>query len=237
MQDREHILRAYDDELKQLAALIMRMTTLVETQFEAAMRSLRERDNALAERVRCSDADIDALEQEVEHLAVNMIALRQPMANDLRYIVTCLKVSSDIERIGDYARNIGKRVLILNRKPAIPMVQSVDRMAEMVRAMLHDICTAFLKGDSDKALAIWNADAAVDACYTSLFRELLTYMMEDPRHITPCTHLLFIAKHIERMGDLVTNVAESIHYRVTGAPLTDRRTGADVLLQEDAPAG
>ena len=159
-------------------------------------------------------------------------ALRQPMANDLRYVVSTLRTSSDIERIGDYAKNIAKRAMALNQLPAEPLLRGVLRIGRPVQAMLKDVMDAHLQGDTAKAIEVWEADEEVDALYTSLFRELLTYMMEDPRHITPCTHLLFIAKNLERIGDHATNIAEIIHFQVEGVSLGDRRPKADASNYE-----
>ena len=221
--EQDHIVTAYDEELDQLSNMISRMSGQVEAQFSAALKAVETRNDDLAEQVRNSDKDIDRLDHEIDELAVRTIALRQPMANDLRSIVSSMKTASDIERIGDYAKNIAKRTVVLNQVPQLPVTRSVVRMGETVTSMMKDIFDAYLQGDSQKAMEVWESDEEVDNHYTSLFRELLTYMMEDPRHISPCTHLLFIAKNIERMGDLCTNIAETLYYRETGERLTDRR--------------
>ena len=223
----EHIVRAYDEELEQLTNMISQMGGLAESQFDAAMQAIEKRDDDLAMRTREKDKEIDQLEHDIEVLAVRMIATRQPMANDLRYIISCLKTSSDIERLGDYAKNMAKRAIVLNQVPTMQTTRSVLRMGRLVQKMINDVFDAFLAGDKDKAINVWESDEEVDNHYTSLFRELLTYMMEDPRNITPCTHLLFIAKNIERMGDLTTNIAESIYFRVEGKVLADNRPKAD----------
>lgn len=227
MENKDHIVRAYDSDLEDLSGLFSRMSGLAEAQLEGAMKAVETRNEELAASIRQSDKEIDELEKEIENLAVKTIALRQPMADDLRYIISCLKTASDVERIGDYAKNIAKRSIVLNQSAPMPMTGSIMRMARSVQGMLKDVFDAFIQGDAEKALAVWEADAEVDNHYTSLFRELLTYMMEDPRHITPCTHLLFIAKNIERMGDLATNVAETVYYRVKGQPLAGTRPKAD----------
>ena len=227
-----HIHAEYDNEFKKLTKLLARMGGLAESQLANALIAIEKRDNKLAMAVKDGDKEIDALEHEIESLVVRMLALRQPMANDLRYVVSTLRTSSDIERIGDYAKNIAKRAMALNQLPAEPLLRGVLRIGRPVQAMLKDLMDAHLQGDTAKAIEVWEADEEVDALYTSLFRELLTYMMEDPRHITPCTHLLFIAKNLERIGDHATNIAEIIHFQVEGVSLGDRRPKADASNYE-----
>jgi len=227
-----HIHAEYDNEFKKLTKLLARMGGLAESQLANALIAIEKRDNKLAMAVKDGDKEIDALEHEIESLVVRMLALRQPMANDLRYVVSTLRTSSDIERIGDYAKNIAKRAMALNQLPAEPLLRGVLRIGRPVQAMLKDVMDAHLQGDTAKANEVWEADEEVDALYTSLFRELLTYMMEDPRHITPCTHLLFIAKNLERIGDHATNIAEIIHFQVEGVSLGDRRPKADASNYE-----
>lgn len=227
-----HIHAEYDNEFKKLTKLLARMGGLAESQLANALIAIEKRDNKLAMAVKEGDKEIDALEHEIESLVVRMLALRQPMANDLRYVVSTLRTSSDIERIGDYAKNIAKRAMALNQLPAEPLLRGVLRIGRPVQAMLKDVMDAHLQGDTAKAVEVWEADEEVDALYTSLFRELLTYMMEDPRHITPCTHLLFIAKNLERIGDHATNIAEIIHFQVEGVSLGDRRPKADASNYE-----
>jgi len=224
---KDHIVAAYDQEFKKLTKLLSQMGGLAEVQLANALTAIEKRDDRLAKKVKKSDKEIDQLERDIEALVIRMLALRQPVANDLRYIVATLRISSDIERIGDYAKNIGKRAIALNQLPAEPLLKGVVRIGQPVQAMLKDVMDAFLQGDMAKAIDVWEADEEVDGLYTSLFRELLTYMMEDPRHITPCTHLLFIAKNLERIGDHATNIAETIHFQVEGTPLSDRRPKAD----------
>lgn len=222
-----HIVAAYDEEFKKLTKMVAGMGGLAERQLAGALNAIEKRDDQLAKTIKAADKDIDSLEQDIESLVVRMLALRQPVANDLRYIVSTLRTSSDIERIGDYAKNIAKRAIALNQLPTEPLLRGVLRMGRPVQTMLKDVMDAHLQGDTSKAIEVWEADKEVDALYTSLFRELLTYMMEDPRHITPCTHLLFIAKNLERIGDHATNIAETIHFRVEGVPLSERRPKAD----------
>jgi phosphate transport system protein len=157
-----------------------------------------------------------------------MLALRQPMAGDLREILATLRIASDLERIGDYAANVAKRALALIQMPAMRPVSGLPRMGRLVQQIIKDVLDAYTDRDLQKALAAWNGDEAVDDLYTSLFRETLTYMMEDARNITPCTHLLFIAKNIERIGDHATNVAETIHFLITGEPIAEQRPKGDL---------
>lgn len=223
----DHIVRAYDEEFERLTEMFSKMGGLAESQFDDALKSVIKRDPELALTVKAKDKEIDALEQEIENLVLRMLALRQPVANDLRYIVATLKTAADIERIGDYAKNIAKRSVALNQLPVSPVTASIGRLGKLVQAMLKDIFDAYLENNVEKAVSVWEADEEVDALYTSIFRELLTYMMEDPRHITPCTHLLFVAKNIERIGDHATNIAEILHYHVEGTPLEEQRRKAD----------
>ena len=219
---RDHIVKSYDEELKQLNTLISRMGGLAETQLDGAIQAVLRRDAESAEVIVKGDAQIDELETEVEALVVRLLALRQPMAVDLRYIVSALKIAADLERFGDHAKSIAKRAIAISQVPRIP-APGLDRMARMVQRMIKDVLDAYLDNDTDKALEVWRSDAEVDELYNSLFRELLTYMMEDPRNITGCTHLLFIAKNVERMGDHTTNIAEIVHYQVKGTKLPDDR--------------
>jgi len=223
----EHIVHSFDNELKGLSQVVTRMGGLAETQLATAVEALARRDTALAEQVVLGDAAIDALEEELDERAVRLLALRQPMATDLREVIAALKISSDLERIGDYAANVAKRVMTLNQIPPIPPANSVPRMARMAQNIIKDTLDAYAARDAERAIDVWHRDAEVDEMYTGLFRELLTYMMEDPRNITPSTHLLFIAKNIERIGDHATNVAETIHYLVTGQRMAGGRPKGD----------
>ena len=228
MTTTDHIVQAYDDQLASLTSMISQMAGMAESQFEAAMIAMETRDDDLAIETKAKDKIIDQLERDIEALAINMIAKWQPMANDLRYIVSSLRVAADIERLGDYSKNMAKRTTALNQVAVVPMTKSILRIGKLVQVMMHNVFDAHLQMNTEKAIAVWEADAEVDNLYTSLFRELLTYMMEDPRHITPCTHLLFIAKNMERMGDLATNIAETVYYLVEGHPLTEKRPKADM---------
>jgi phosphate transport system protein len=238
----DHIVKSFDDQLKSLTHQIARMGGMAESQLTSAVDALARRDSELANQVMSSDTGLDNLEQDVEEEAIRILALRQPVANDLREIIAAFKIASDTERIGDYAVNVAKRVLALNQVPPVQPSNAVPRMAKLVQSIVKDTFDAYIERDADKALDVWHRDAEVDELYTSLFRELLTYMMEDPRAITPCTHLLFVAKNIERIGDHSTNIAETIHYLVTGAYIEGGRPKGDtssyaVVEPEDVEQG
>jgi len=223
----DHIVKSYDEELSRLNAWISEMAGLAELQLQMALDALSRRDTDLAQRVIAGDARVDQLERDVANQVVRLLALRQPMAIDLRAIVSALKISSDIERIADYAANLAKRSLVLSQIPPMRSMGGVERLGRLVLGLLRDVFDAFANNDVQKAHSVWLRDEEVDDMYTSLFRELLTYMMEDPRNITPCTHLLFMAKNIERMGDHATNVAELIEFKVTGKEMTEARPKGD----------
>ena len=225
--DRGHIVKSFDDEIDALRSRIVEMGGFAEAQLAAALDAMARRDPDLAARVVAEDAKVDAIEREVDETAVELLALRQPMADDLREVLSALKISGVLERIADYAANVAKRVGTLSQVPPVAPGRSIPRMGRLVGQMIKDVLDAYIQRDADKAVAVWHRDAEVDQFYDSLFRELLTYMMEDPRNITPCTHLLFVAKNIERMGDHTTNIAEMIHFLVHGRPLTEERPKAD----------
>lgn len=219
----EHIVRSFDDELKRLTNMLARMGGIVETQIDVAIQSVVKRDADLAMRVVADDAKVDDLEREIDDQVLRVMALRQPVASDLRLVLGALRIGADLERAADYAKNVGKRAVALSQVPPLRPVHAIPRMGTMVREMLKDVLDAFASKDVDKALAVWNRDEELDEMYSSLFRELLTYMMEDPRNISGSTHLLFIAKNIERIGDHTTNIAETIHFLVKGVPLREER--------------
>jgi phosphate transport system protein len=223
----EHTVRSFDEQLKHLKNLIVQMGSLAEAELEGAIAALTRRDTALAQSIVGSDSRLDELEQEVANLAVRILALRQPMASDLREIVSALKISSDLERMGDYAANVAKRAIALNQLPAVKPAGSIPRMARLVQAIIKDVLDSYVERDADRAVDAWRRDEEVDEMYTSIFRELLTYMMEDARNISACTHLLFIAKNIERIGDHATNIAEIIHYLVLGRQIDRARPKGD----------
>lgn len=225
--DHSHIVKSFDEELAHLSDLISRMGGLAETQLEQSIEALQRRDSSLAGTAIENDRKIDVLHAEVDEMAIRLLALRQPMASDLRHIVTGLKIAPIVERIGDYAKNVSKRAIAINQMPPVKPLSAIPRMGRMVREMTKDVLDAFANNDVAKAHEVWMRDAEVDDMYDSLFRELLTYMMEDPRNITPCTHLLFVARNIERIGDLATNIAELIHYQVEGVILDEDRPKTD----------
>jgi len=223
----DHIVRSYDNELSKLASIISQMGGLAETQLANAIQALIRRDTELATAVISADAQVDQLERDVDQLVVRVLALRQPVASDLRDVIVALRISADIERIADYAKNVAKRAIATSSAPPLRATASVPRMGNMVLAMIKDVLDAYISRDAEKARAVWERDGEVDEMYNSIFRELLTYMMEDPRAISACTHLLFIAKNIERIGDHATNVAELVYYAVIGQPLAETRPKGD----------
>ena len=231
----EHTSKAFDTDLHELAQKILEMGGLVEKQIGDAIGALTQHDQVLAQQVIAADVIIDQLQREIEEKAILTIARRQPMAVDLREIVGTLRIANGLERIGDYAKNIGKRVIATGSEfgPAAA-VHSLQRMTNLVLAALKQVLDAYARRDLAQALAVWRGDEAIDAVNNSLFRELLTYMMEDPRNIRPCTHLLFCAKNIERMGDHATNIAETVHYIVQGMPLEEERPKIDAIMLDAA---
>ncbi len=226
-QSKDHIVKSFDDSLEQLRQSVLRMGGLAESQLARAIQALSRRDAALAAEVVKGDAEIDRLEQEIGAQAISILALRQPMAVDLREVVSSLKVSSDIERIGDYAANVAKRSIALAQLPPVKPAYAIPRLARLVQDIIKDTLDAYGNRDAERALEVWKRDEEVDEVYSGLFRELLTYMMEDPRNIGPCTHLMFIAKNVERIGDHATNIAETIHYQVKGTPMAGGRPKGD----------
>ncbi len=220
---RQHIVKSYDQELAQLNNTIVEMGGITETQIEASIQAVVDRNPLLARQVIDNDDQVDDLNYEVDNMAMRLLALRQPMALDLRNVVAALKISSDLERIADYASNIARRSLALSEVDPVRPINAVPRMTRPILTMLKNVLDAYIHHDVDKAISVWHADEEVDDMYTSLFRELLTYMMEDARHITPCTHVLFIAKNIERIGDHITNISETIYFLVHGERLNEAR--------------
>ena len=223
----DHIVKIYDEELDQLNNTVVRMGGLAETQIANAIKAVVKRDAELAAHTVEADSEIDELEREVQNQVVRLLALRQPMARDLRTIVAALKISSDIERIADYAANVAKRATALSQVPIVKAIFAMPRMGALAQALLKDVLDAYVERDTVKALSVWRRDEELDEMYAGLFRELLTYMMEDPRNITPCTHLLFIAKNIERIGDHATNIAETVHFLVEGGSFREHRPKGD----------
>ncbi len=226
--DQGHIASAFDRDLEGIQALIMKMGGLVEEQIIAAARSLEERDEELAEKVRKRDSLVDDLEDQVNTEVARVIALRAPTARDLRVVLTVMKISANLERIGDYSKNIAKRTGIIVQTPPIGSSSgAIRRMAKTVDLMLKDALDAYVQHDVDLAYAVRERDQDVDQMYNALFREFVTFMMEDPRNITACMHLHFIAKNIERMGDHVTSIAEQVIYLVTGEVPEEERAKKD----------
>ncbi|WP_425106953.1 phosphate signaling complex protein PhoU [Ancylobacter sp.] len=224
----EHIVSSFDTDLKELGRRVVEMGGQSERLVADSVQALVKRDTELAQKVIVLDGPVDLLQREIEEKAVLIIARRQPLAGDLREIVAAMRIANDLERIGDLAKNTAKRVLALTGEfHPQKLVRGVEHMSTIVLEQLKVVLDAYATRDQARALEVWQRDGEVDVLYTSLFRELLTYMMEDPRNISLCTHLLFCAKNIERIGDHATNVAETIHYLVTGQLLTEERPKQD----------
>jgi phosphate transport system protein len=223
-----HTLKAFDEDLDRLRALISQMGGLAEHAIRESMRCLVQRDLEGAQRVVDNDKKLDALEAETERRAIQILALRAPMAGDLRDIVAVMKISSVVERIGDYAKNIAKRVPQLENMGAIEPLSLLPEMARIATEMVHDVLNVFIERDADAAVRVCARDQAVDDFYNSIFRTLLTYMMETPQNIGQSAHLLFVAKNIERIGDHATNIAEMVYYAATGQQMAERTRGGDV---------
>lgn len=223
-----HIVHSFDVELQNLRRSISEMGGIAETMLSDATASLAQRNTSLAQSVIAADGRLDALQREIEERGILTIARRQPLAIDLREIISAIRISGDLERTGDLAKNIGKRVLVIgNELRPQKVVVGVQHISDLALAQLKDVLDAYAQNDAPAALEVWKRDGDIDALHNSLFRELLTYMMEDSRNITFCTHLLFCTKNIERIGDHTTNIAETIHYLVTGEALTAERPKQD----------
>ena len=213
----DHTVKSYEEELNTLSAECARMGGLTEAQVADAITAVVKRNQELALNVVGRDDKLDIAEREIERRAIRLIALRQPMADDLRRTVSAMKIANNLERCGDLAKNIAKRTLvIIESDPLTPLTRSIDRMGKLVVQRLTSVLDAFARSDLERALQVWSQDEDVDEHYNSLFRELLTYMMGDPRTITACAHMLFVAKNLERIGDHATNIAEIVHYQITG---------------------
>ncbi|MEG1452357.1 phosphate signaling complex protein PhoU [Brevundimonas sp.] len=231
----QHTVKAYGDELNQLTAEVVRMGGLAEAQVADAIESVARRDVALARAVIERDIKLDTLHYDIEKKAIRLIALRQPVASDLRRTLGAIKLASDLERTGDLAKNIAKRALILAEgEPMQLLTRSIERMGRLVSNRLRDVLDAYTASEVERAMSVWQTDDEVDEHYNALFRELLTYMMGDPRTITACTHLLFMAKNLERIGDHATNIAETVHYEITGEDMMGERPRAVPAPGEDA---
>jgi len=234
----EHTVKAFDTDLQLLDKKIARMGGLAERLLAQGFDALSRRDPQMAEAAVASDRDIDTLEREVQEQAILLIARRQPVATDLRQVMTVLKIAGDLERIGDLAKNIAKRAgAISGENHPKSLMAGLKHMTELALAQLKDVLDGYMERNAEKAMGVWRNDEKIDAMYNSLFRELLTYMMEDPRNIGLCTHLLFGAKNIERIGDHTTNIAENIYYLVHGRAIADDRPKGDdtstLLLRKD----
>jgi phosphate transport system protein len=226
----EHIVKSYEDELNSLAAECVRMGGLTEAQVADAVQGVVKRNQELAASVVVRDDKLDEAERDIERKTIRLIALRQPVADDLRRAVAAMKVANNLERCGDLAKNIAKRTLvIIESDPMTPLTRSIERMGKLVLGRLSSVLDAYSRSDLERALAVWSQDDEVDEHYNSLFRELLTYMMGDPRTITACAHMLFVAKNLERIGDHATNIAEIVHYEITGAEMVGGRPKTDAL--------
>ena len=226
----QHILQAFDRDLEGIQAMVMRMGGMVEAAILEAGQALEARDDDLAEKVRAGDKAIDALEEKIAEEASRLIALRAPTASDLRIVLSVMKIAASLDRVGDYAKNMAKRANVLGQMPVIPGAGgSLRRMSKTVVQMLSDALDAYNTRDAALAEDVRNRDRDVDQMYNALFREFLTHMMEDPRNITACMHLHFIAKNIERMGDHATTIAEQVMYLVTGVRPEENRPKAETV--------
>ena len=228
-----HTIHRYDEELGALKGLVGRMGEIAERQIAGATRALVERDARLAGEIIAGDAELDRLEQDVESQAIKVLALRQPLANDLRLVVGAMRAAGDLERVGDYAANAAKRCAVVASQPPLGSLNGFERMSALVIRNLHEAVHALVSGDAEAAKRVWRADQPVDTVYTGIFREMLTHMMEDTRNITAATHLLFVAKNLERIGDHATNIAEIAHYLASGEAIAGERPKADTTTQAD----
>ncbi len=228
MNTERHIASAFDRDLEAIQALVLKMGGLVEAAILDAAQALETRDDELAERIRAGDKAIDRLEELINSEAARLIALRAPAASDLRTVLTVMKIAASLERCGDYAKNLAKRSKVLAQMPVIPGTDaSLRRMAKAVQLLLKDALDSYIHRDAVLAEDVRQRDAEVDQMYNTLFREFLTHMMEDPRNISACMHLHFIAKNIERVGDHATSIAEQVIYLVTGQMPDDARPKSD----------
>jgi phosphate transport system protein len=228
-----HTVKAFDDDLGELRAIVSEMGGRAEAAIEGAMKALTRRDVDAAAKVVEADRRIDELEADIDRLVVRLIALRAPMADDLREVLAALKISGLVERIGDYAKNIAKRVPVIADSREVEAVSLLPAMGRAVSQMVRDVLDAFAARDAKLAADVCERDRIVDDFYNSLFRTLLTHMMENPHTITASTHLLFIGKNLERIGDHATNIAEMVYFAATGQPLGERTKGDDVLSRAD----
>lgn len=224
----DHIAKAYDQDIAALKTQLAEMGGIAEEQLANAIQALTKRDVQLADQVIRNDQRLDDLERSIEEKAILTIAKRQPMAMDLREIIVTIRISSDIERIGDLTKNTAKRTHAISEALPRKLSTGLNRMGAMAQSQLTQVLDAYASRDDEKGLAVWRSDEDLDSLYNSIFRELLTYMMEDPRNISLCTHLLFGAKNLERIGDHTTNIAENIHYLIHGKTITEGRPKKDI---------
>jgi phosphate transport system protein len=234
---RKHTVKSFDEDLADLTGLMVQMGAHAERQIARAIKSLVDRDDELAEDVIETDRAVDDLEETIDQHAIVMLATRQPMAVDLRVISMSLKISNDLERIADYAKGIAKRARRLSLSPQLKPFISIPRMAELTQAMLKDVLDAYITRDAEKAMDVWHRDQTVDDEYDSLFRELVTFILEDPRTTSTAIDLLFVAKNIERIGDHATNIAEKIHYMVHGTQINRPSRKVDLRAGNSDKAG
>ena len=223
----DHTVKSYDDDLASLKQMLAQMGGLAEEQLANAIDAIAKRDTRLADIVIAGDEKIDALEQQIEEKSILTIAKRQPMAQDLRQIIVAIRISADLERIGDLAKNTAKRTHAISEQMPRKLVSGLTRMGNLAQEQLKNILDAYARNDADKAISVWRSDEDIDALYNSIFRELLTYMMVDPRMIRPCTLLLFGTKNMERIGDHTTNIAENIYFLVHGKAIIEERPKKD----------
>jgi phosphate transport system protein len=232
----DHTIRAFDTDLRELTAKIVEMGGLVDRQIRDAVEALMKQDTALAKRVTGSREQVDGLQHEIEERAIVTIARRQPMAIDLRELVGALRIANDLERIGDYAENIAKEVQQVTVEPVDETMLQLKRMVELALVQLARVVRSYERRDVAEALEVWRADVDLDALDNSLFRELITYMLEDPGNLAFCMHLMLCAKNIERVGDHATNIAETVYYIVEGRPLLEERPKLDLTIRETLPS-
>ncbi len=231
----DHTVTAYDDELASLKQMVAQMGGLAEEQLAKAIDAIAKRDIRLADAVIAGDERVDELERQIEEKAIVTIAKRQPMAQDLRQIIVTIRIASDLERIGDLAKNTAKRTHAISDEMPRKLVTGLARMGKLAQEQLKDVLDAYAQGNAEKAMQVWRSDEDIDALYNSIFRELLTYMMEDPRMIGPCAHLLFGTKNMERIGDHTTNIAENIYFLVHGKMITEERPKKDSTSTTNYP--
>lgn len=225
----EKVRIAFDAELDKLNKMLLDMGSQVTKHLTKSVEAISTGDAKLAQEIIDRDFEIDQMEHDIDQFAVRLLALRQPVAKDLRHVIMSIKISSHLERIADYAANICKRAIMLNDMPEVKATKDIASMAKIVNAMIRDVLEAYKNADNEKATTVWESDIVVDEMYMGILKELLSLMTKDSNNISPCTHLLFIAKNIERMGDHATNIAESVHYLVHGTLFTEQRPKGDSI--------